>query len=478
MKRFYSSLFLFFVFLFAGCAYQESLNKFDSLYYGNKQQEAFEFAKKKTKNDLLWQIQSGVSGYTIKDYTDSLSLLDTAEALLNKNEQKGILSSSLSNVGATLVNDNVKSYQGNLYEGVMINYYKALDALLLKDDARARIEFNRANDRQRRAKDYYQKEIKKAVEAEKKEAEKKDPKASKQMAKNTSSDNVDKILNSQYSNLKKFAAYEGFINPLVDYVSGLYFSLNGDSKGIDLLKEAYGVNHSQIVAEDMLLFEKNQHLSKKYTWIIIEDGKAATKKEFKFSIPLFLVSSDVLYFGLALPQLVDGVDFYPSFDMMTKAGGKKFEEISLFDGVIANEFQKQLPFIVTRAIISAVYKVTMQGVLKQSVGGLAALGGAIFSAATTSADTRITTVFPRRVWLNRVQNNEDKISIDGGGKKIFQVQLVDCKAKAQTPSKDEDKTKSSKKEEEYKVCKNTNNIIYIRTTKNNIIPKLIVGEKQ
>lgn len=477
MKSFSSVIFLFLVLLFAGCAYQENLNKFDSLYYGHKQQEAFEFSKKKSKNNLLWQIQSGVSGYVSGNYKDSLSVLDTAEELLNKNQAQGILSSSLSNTGATLINDNVKSYQGNLYEGVMINYYKALDALLLNDNARARVEFNRANDRQRRAKDYYQKEIQKAIEAEYTKDKTKDAKASKEIQKNTSRDKIDSILNSQYSNLKRFAVYEGFINPLVTYMSGLYFSLQGDPKGIDLLKEAYGTNHSKIIAEDILLFQKHQYIPKKYTWIIIEDGRSAIKREFRLNIPLYLVSNKVLYFGLALPQLQDGIDFYRSFDMEIQTGSKNFEEISLFDGVIANEFSKQLPFIVTRAVISAVYKASMQNILNETLGIFAAIGGALFSAATTAADTRITTVFPHKVWLNRIENNQEKIVIDGDGKKIFQVQLIDCKINSEFISEPIKKSKS-KQEKEYKVCKNTNNVIYIRTTKNNIIPKLIVGEKQ
>lgn len=476
MKSFYSLIFLFLVFIFAGCAYQENLNKFDSLYYGQKQQEAFEFSKKKIKNNLLWQIQSGVSGYTSGNYQASLSILDTAEELLNKNQAQGILSSSLSNTGATLINDNVKSYQGNLYEGVMINYYKALDALLLNDNARARVEFNRANDRQRRAKDYYQKEIKKAVETEQKEGEAKDPKASKEIAKNTSKDKIDSILNSQYSNLKKFGIYEGFINPLVSYMSGLYFSLQGDPKGIDFLKEAYGINHSKIIAEDILLFQKHQKMPK-YTWIIIEDGRSAIKQEFSLNIPLYLVSNEVLYFGLALPQLQDGIDFYQSFHTKYKNTTKNFEEISFFDAIIANEFSKQLPFIITRAVISAVYKASMQSVLKETLGTFAAIGGAVFSAATTAADTRITTVFPHKVWLNRIQNNEEKIIIDGDGKKIFEAQLIECGTKVE-PTVESTRKSNSKQEEKYKICKNTNNIIYIRTTKNNIIPKLIIGEKQ
>ncbi|MDO7252578.1 hypothetical protein [Helicobacter cappadocius] len=474
MKSFYTASFLFFLLIFTGCAYQENLNTFNRLYYEKKPQEAFVFSKKKIKNHLLWQIQSGVSGYIAGNYKESMSILDTAEKLLNHKQAQGILSNSLSNTGATLINDNVKSYQGSIYEGVLINYYKALDALAIGDNSRARVEFNRANDRQRRAKEYYEKEIQKAIKIQK-EKYKKDPKASEEINQNTSSEKIDKILNSQYSNLKHFAIYSGFINPLVSYISGLYFSLQGDPKGMDLLKEAYGINHSKIIAQDMFAFQNNKYDKKKYTWIVIEDGKSPTKKEFSIKLPLYLISSEVLYFGLALPQLEEGISFYNSFDIKTKMGSKNFEEISLFDGIIANEFSKQLPYIITRAIISAVYKASMQSVLTQTLGSYAAIGGALFSAATTAADTRITTVFPHKVWLNRIENNKEQINLLADGREILEIGFEDC-TKNKNPPLVEKSTPVNEKE--YKICKNSNNIIYIRTTKNNIIPKLIIGEKQ
>ncbi|PAF54104.1 hypothetical protein BKH42_02515 [Helicobacter sp. 13S00482-2] len=477
MKNFYVSLVFIFFLLLTGCSYQGNLNTFDTLYYNQNEQKAFEFSKKMAQNNLLWKIQSGVSGYMAGKYKESMSILDAAENLINKNQAQGFFSSSLSNVGATLFNDNIKSYQGNLYEGVLINYYKALNALMMDDDLRARVEFNRANDRQRRAKDYYQKEIQKALKNQE-EKYKKDPKA-KQVDQNVSSDKIDNILNSQYSNLKRFAIYDGFINPAISYISGLYFSLQGDFKGIDLLKEAYGINRSKLIAEDMILFEKKQYMKKKYTWIVIEDGKSPTKKEFSINLPLYLISDQVLYFGLALPQLEEGSSFYDSFDMIDTKGSKNFEEISLIDGVIANEFSKQLPYIITRAIISAVYKASMQSVLKQILGGYGAMGGALFSATTTAADTRITTVFPHKIWLNRVQNNEEKITIKANQKEILEIKLINCNAnKASFDDPTQNPILKNKEKKEYTVCKNTNNLLYIRTTKNNIIPKLIIGEKK
>ncbi|PAF42324.1 hypothetical protein BKH45_04505 [Helicobacter sp. 11S03491-1] len=460
-----------------GCtSYQKNLNTFDKLYYEKNQQKAYAFSKKFIKkNDLLWEIQNGVSAYMVGEYKESIATLNQAEATLNKNYEAGIFSSATSNIGATLINDNVKSYKGYIYEGVLINYYKALDSLLMGDNALARVEFNRANDRQRRAKEYYQKEIKKALEAQNEQDKQKDAKF---LSGNKTQSQVDNILNTKYSNLKNFQAYDGFVNPLVSYVSGLYFSLEGDSKGIDLLKQAYGINHSKFVGEDIILFQDHQVDQNKYTWVIIEDGKAAFKEEFSLELPLVL-NDKVYYFGIALPQIIEGVDFYHTFNLKSPSKITDFEEISLFDGVITNEFSKQLPYILTRSIISTAYKTFMQILLNENLGTIAGIMGAIFSVATTAADTRITTVFPHKIWLSRMQNheNEDKITLQADGKNIFEFEFANCpnasaKSDITQPNKIKNKTQSDK------ICKNTNNLIYLRTTKNNIIYKLLIGEKQ
>lgn len=447
--------------VFCGCAYQENLYKFNTLYYENNQKQAYEFSEKLAKGDLLWEIQNGVVAWGIGEYTKSNIVLDSAEAVLNKNYEEGIFSATGSNVGAILINDNVKSYRGNIYEGVLINYYKALDSLALGDDQKARVEFNRANDRQRRAKDYYEKEIQKAIEKAQEKNKKEEGRAFNVVTNATSKAQIDQILNTQYTNLKQYSAYDGFINPLVSYMSGLYFSLQGDPKGIDLLKEAYGVNNSKLVGEDIITFQDGK-TTQKYTWIIIEDGKSPSKKEIHITLPF----GDYI-FSIALPQFVDGESFYDSFILKNNENGQNlaFEEISLFDGVIANEFFKQLPYIVTRAIISSAYKIILQAALKENVGEWGGLVGAIFTIATTSVDTRITSIFPHKTWLNRIPNNIGKIALVGDGKRLYEFKISDdCS--------------SNKFKETNKVCKNTNNLIYVRTTKNGIIAQLVIGDKQ
>lgn len=188
-----------------------------------------------------------MSALYARDYQTSLGVLDQAEQRFDKTQSA--FTRGAGYVGATMINDNVRAYGGNIYEGVLINYYKAIDYMLLNDSAKARVQFNRANERQRRAKEFYYEEVQKAI---------KEIDSSKKHNINMERSRVEvsEILNNTYSNLDKYEAYQGLLNPAVSYLSGLFYALNGDeNKGLGYLNEAYGISQSPFVAQD-LVFSK------------------------------------------------------------------------------------------------------------------------------------------------------------------------------------------------------------------------------
>lgn len=168
--------------ILSGCA-KISLEEVSKQYYEGNPQKAYELAKKGANlpkiredgtqeesedasgDDLLWQIQGGIVGFDLKK-AEARRFLELAEKNINANELQGMLASFFENFGAVLVNDTVMTYKGFLYEGAMVNYYKALLYMSENNYADARVEFNRASDRQRRIKEYYEKEIAKAQEVE------------------------------------------------------------------------------------------------------------------------------------------------------------------------------------------------------------------------------------------------------------------------------------------------------------------------
>ncbi|CAI6145220.1 MAG: hypothetical protein SPLUMA1_SPLUMAMAG1_01845 [uncultured Sulfurimonas sp.] len=69
---------------------------------------------------------------------------------------------------STLLNDTTRPYIGTEYDGIMANTYKPISYMALEDTDGARVEFNRAVDRQRRAKIFFSKMISKEHSAIKK----------------------------------------------------------------------------------------------------------------------------------------------------------------------------------------------------------------------------------------------------------------------------------------------------------------------
>lgn len=461
----------------SACSHHNSLQSFNKQYYAGNDKKAYEYAKGEagSNGDVLWNLQAGISGFN-SSQKDTATLLEKGEELFNKYESEGLMGGMFSNAGAVLLNENVKTYRGNIYEGVMFNYYKALNAMYLGDYALARVEFNRANDRQRRAKEYFQKDIKKAMVENQKEESSNE--TFKTIDKKHTASSTESILEQQYSNLKNFKIYNGFINPAVSYVSALFFMSESDyPKATDLYKEAYGITQSQIINKDLEVMNKRRMGDKStYTWFIIEDGQGATLNELAINLPAYYVSSSVLHLGVSIPQLQEGKPSAISYQAITHNNQQEFTafEVSDLDGVIANEFSKKLPFILTRAISSAILKAATQASLN-SIGGeyfgdLGALAGSLigaaYSAATNNADIRITTALPKRVLALQIPNNAANFSLQADEHILYEINFS-CK---------KNQNYHKKSEKIIVLCDKNDNILYLRSKGKNPTYQILKGE--
>ncbi|GMB93389.1 Putative lipoprotein [Helicobacter bizzozeronii] len=446
---------LLFLFLYGCTGERAAFARFDRAYYSPLgMQNAYTFSQKRGKKDhknaLLWHLDNGMSALMLGHYKQSIQAFNAAEAQFDRH--RSLFGKSMGNLGAILINDNVKSYTGSVYESVFLNYYKAMDYWLLGDINDARVEFNRANDRQRRAKEFYHKEIKKAIS-------KMQEKGSSKLSAQDSTAQVDAILAQDYSNLDRFQAYNDLINPAVSYLSGLFYALNNDrSKGIDYIKEAYGISHAITTGEDLLFFANPTR--EKFTWIFIEDGKQATKQEFKIDLPLPLPNG-VYDASLALPQFLDGSDFHNSFSITTPRQNKQFEELVYVDGLIASEFKKQLPYILTRAITSTILKLGIEALSNNYLGVMGGLVSSLFAMASASADIRNSITFPRKIYIARILNApNEQVSIQSEGQPIYSFSLQQCPAHNMLLLPDT-------------YCSNKHNILYIRSFEYTNIVKVL-----
>ncbi len=461
----------------SACSHHSSLQTFNNHYYGGDSKKAYTYAKSQASKDgdVLWNLQAGMSGFVLAE-NDTSALLEQGERLFSKYEGEGLMGGMFGNVGAVLVNENVKTYRGNIYEGVMFNYYKALNAMRMGDYALARVEFNRANDRQRRAKEYFRKDIQKAMAESNKEQ--RENQQLKQIDKDRTSRSTDSILESQYSNLSHFVIYDGFINPAVSYVSALFFMSEGDyPKAIDLYKESYGITRSQVINQDLKVVNARQAGDNStYTWFIIEDGRSASLEDVSIDLPAYIVSSRVLHAGVSIPQIKRGQASANTYKAITHSENLEFKafEVGNLEGVLTNEFSQKLPFILTRAITSSIIKASTQAALS-NLGGeqlgmtgalIGSLVGAMYSVATNSADIRISTALPHRILALQIPNKTLDFTLKADENTLYEVQFS-C-------TKSEQKHKKIKKL--ITLCEKYDNIIYLRLKDKNPSYQILKGE--
>ena len=247
---------------------------------------------------------------------------------------------------ALLVNDLIKDYRPPIYERVFVNVFQTLNALSMSDHSTANVELNRAIDRLKYAENIFKKEIE--------EAQKEAEKEKKGKTINISKKTLEPI-EKAYSNLDRFKAYSKFENPFVYYLKGILYYERGEyANAADMFKTAYGLVKDKepaqkVVAKDWELANSPPD-GKHYAWVIYLNGLSFEKVEKRFDIPLFLVTSKVLYTGIALPWLKERPKTSDSLLIQTPQGAYKTYRLVNVDNLIAWEFKQRLPSIVTREI--------------------------------------------------------------------------------------------------------------------------------
>jgi hypothetical protein len=311
----------------------------------------------------------------------------------------------------------------------MVNVYKALNFMVEKEFDLARVEFNRALDRQRRAKEKFNKEISKLRAELEKEEQNEFSKS------NVENPETAELLAEKYPNLHNFEAYPDFVNPFATYLAGVFFNLVRDhSKAVDLLKESYGmVGDNGYIAEDLSVTENildGKGRLENTVWLIFENGLGPVKNELRMDIPLFVADDNVKYVGIALPELYFRNKAHQY--LIAEVDGKDYETrlVSDMDRVIQTEFSKDYPRILTRAIISATAKAIAQYALEKqdsSESSLASLFVAAYSYATTAADVRIWTSLPKEFQVARFPKPKDgKLKVKRSGSVSVEINIPDC----------------------------------------------------
>ncbi len=420
---------------FAGCNPQKAqMEAFNRQFQAGRYDSAAKFAQQKARidnprpkrEDLLWTLQLAGVERIRGDFSASTKYLDKSEEKLNYFDYE---SPAVRGLAATLATDNILPYVGTKYDRIMVNTYKALNFIFEDDPEHARIEFNRALDRQRRAKERFEAEISKLQD------EISQQRSAAGIERTINNPQVMRRIYERYPSLRDFEVYPDFINPFTTYLAGIFFAMDDDlARAADMFRESYGmVSDNPYIEADLAGVEEALDYGYEVSdnvWVIFENGLGPVKREFRVDLPLYLVSDQVRYAGIALPMLEYRHSAYPHLLVRTADGEYRTELVASMDRVINTEFEKEFQATLIRSLASAAVKTVAQYSLSRDQGDPAALLMSIYSVLTTSADVRIWSTLPKNFQAARVEMPPDgRISVvpPGVPGSEIKINLPECK---------------------------------------------------
>ena len=359
----------------------------------------------------------------------SVDAFDRAEDRINYWEEQAKTKVG-AEVGAALTNQAALPYRGRAYDKVMMNTYKAMTYLVLGESDKARVELNRALQRQRDAVAENEVRIAAAREQAEKAArgELKDD-AGKSAAYDSNKALEDPktgpalqaALNASIAPMKPYGDY---VNPFAVFIDGLYFSVLGQSgddwergrKSFERVASMVPENPYLATDLDAAARAAEGQVPENVTYVIFETGTAPLRGEERIDIPTFLVTSRLAYIGAAFPKLVFNHDYIPGLTIT--AGEQTFTTatVASMDSVIANDFKNDWPTVVTKTLITSATKAIVQATVQKQAedrggmfGGLiAAAAMTVLNSATNIADTRTWTSLPKEFQYARFPTPADR----------------------------------------------------------------------
>lgn len=416
--------------LLSACAsYTDETQAIRSAWVAGNDTEAARLArnaaedKEKSVDAIVFRLEEGSAWRAAEEYNESNNAFNVASQKIAEYDAKAEIRLAES-FAANFTNLTYLPYVGYAYDRVMLHTYKALNEMALGTMDNARVELNRALEAQRDAVRANAELIEAAQKASKESAQK----AAKRDSDVYNAERAQKDakfnnnVTAAYRYLNQYRAYADYVNPFTVYLDGLYFM--AQSTGLSDLERARKsferakgmVNYSEFIEADIAMVNRaiaGQALEPT-TYVIFETGMAPSREETRIDIPLFIVSREVPYVGVAFPKL----KFNGSYiRRLTVRGGGEIQETKLvcsMDSVVAQEFENELPAIITRTLISAGTKAAAQYGLYEAtkdsgtLGTLVIIAGTIYQAAMNQADLRTWITLPKQFQLARLPTPEDR----------------------------------------------------------------------
>ena len=372
---------------------------------------------------LLSSLHTAMALRAANRFEASQVAFDRAESQLMWKADSIASVEDLLSAGLTLVgNDLMVSYRGTIYEGVMVNTYKATNALMIGDTARARVELNRAHQRQANAVDQLAAKVRalRAGEEEEEHRESIDRSLGEAME-------PDGAVARRLKAVESLGEYRDLRNPLADWLHGAFRLATGEAnRASDLFRNAAAVDgaRNRHVLADLAVAERaaSGSAAGDRVWVVHEDGTGPYLEQFRFDLPVFLDADSFLIVSMALPELRPGRA--AAGPLRIGAGGEEYRTETLLnvDRYAATEFRAGYDAVVGKAVAGTVIRTLLQIAVQEETRDAGTLGSIIgfvtpiASAVATQADIRSWRALPQTIGIASLPRPSDgTIRVSAGG---------------------------------------------------------------
>ena len=376
------------------------------------------------EGQLLSSLHSAMALRAAGRFDASQVAFDRAESqLLWKSDSIASVGDLLA-AGLTVVgNDLMVSYRGTIYEGVMVNTYKATNAVMIGDTARARVELNRANQRQANAVDQLAAKVQ-ALRAQEEDEDEHRESIDRSLGEAMEPDGA---VARRLKAVESLGAYRDLRNPFTEWLHGAFRLATGEAnRASDLFRNAAvldGTRNRHVLA-DLAVAERaasGTAAAADRVWVVHEDGAGPYLDQFRFDLPVFLDRDSFLIVSMALPDLRPGTS--ASGPLRISSGGEDYRTETLLnvDRYAATEFRAGYDAVVGKAVAGTVIRTILQIAVQEGTKDAGTLGSIIgfvtpiASAVATQADTRIWRALPQSIGIASLPRPADgRIRVTAG----------------------------------------------------------------
>ena len=398
---FYNKKIYIFIFLFAlsGCAlmFKSKVKDFYRLFEQGAYFQAGQVAEKHAKKSLYWSLQSGNSFFNAQAYDKSILFYDHAEYYMQVKDTLSFTEKLIEWNKMIFLNNYANEYDYTNYDAIMVNVHKGWSYWYQDRLDEARVEFSRAEERQKRSVEYFSSEI---------------------LSQSVDDSNLQKLLEKNLQKNEKlqmelqkqkhnpWQKYDGYVNTFSSFSQGLFFLLTGEAqsdieKSIFQFKRLLELYPSDTLKKALSLAEKKVTARQPVVgtvWFIIEDGQSVEKKELDITLP-FLIDDDWKILSLVLPQLQKTT----SSNNHILIDGQRPDLLMSVDNFIINEFNKGNEYRFFTALTQSVVKLLIQTRADD-------ISTALYTIFSQHADVRTIYGYPQS-YLIKMVSIEDKKDI-------------------------------------------------------------------